>query len=183
AIDLDVTDLAVFHEMLGHVVVVRGLAAGYPDGSRFLGELSIGIVSTAVERLLKPRRLHLFQHRKPRLRGSDIFAPDLPCIDEEHARRTYAFTRRGELIAICLERAAAEWSPTAFDRSISFFALRVAELQRFLRRIAEELRCVWQFRVGARIAEKPIGRFAHCLTENIPQRHLDAGEGVRGLKQ
>src|SRR5439155_142438 len=115
AIDLDISDLAVFHEMLGHIIVVRSLAARKPDRCGSLGELSIGIVSTAVERLFKPRCPHLFQHRKPRFRGSDIFPPDLPCIDEERALRAYAFTRRCELIAVRLERTAAERAPTAFD--------------------------------------------------------------------
>ncbi len=45
AINLNIADAAIFHEMLGHVAVMGRLAAAGPDGSRAGAERPVGAIS------------------------------------------------------------------------------------------------------------------------------------------
>ena len=94
-----------------------------------------------------------------------------------------SLARRLEMVAVVVEAAAAERSPAAFHRAIALVARRAAAGQRLGRRIAEELRRIGQLGISLLVAEQFVDRRIALLAEHIPQRHLDARPGVRGLQQ
>ena len=183
AVDLYEADLSVVDQLLGHVEVVGGFAACELHLAALCREARIGGIGAAEEGFLEPHGVHLLQKRDAQGGGLHVLAEDLARVDQQCAFPADALTRGVEMVAVVVQRTAAEGAPAAFHRAVAGIRGPAAAGERFLRRVAEELRGIRELGVGLAVAEELMDGCGALAAEQVPQRHLDSGEGVGGLEE
>ena len=184
AVDLDVAHAAKIDQMFGHLPVMGSLAACDPDPCRrgTLRERVIGRQRLPAEGLLEEGDPVAFHGLEPGGSRFHVLDEHLPRIDQENAVGPQPLAGSIELKRVTLGRLP-ERRPAEFCSLKTLLADVTRPLEGLRRGGAEKDRGIGQLRPGAGIAEKFPGRFAPRLSQQIPERHLDPGPGVRGLQQ
>ena len=163
--------------------IVGGLTACELHLRALRRKVRICAIGTAKEGFLEPHGVDLFQVRDALRRGLHVFAEDLPRIDQQRAILANPLARCLKVVAVILQRSPPERPPAAFHRAVAALPRLAAGGQRLRRRVAKQLRGIGKLRIGFPVSEQLIDWCIALPAQQVPQRHLDSGEGVGSLQQ
>ena len=113
----------------------------------------------------------------------DVLAEDLAGIDEQHAVLAQSFARGVEMVFSSFTCRGRTDPSRTWRRESRRGAGVLRPRNVSSRRVAEKLRRVGDLGKGLGVAEQAPDRFAAGFAQHVPERHLDAGPGVRGLQE
>src|SRR5688572_29078943 len=139
AVDLHEADISIIDDVASHEPIMRRLAAGERNLPAYARKPAVSFIGASMKWLLQPTSRDLLEQRNAQDGSLHVVPPYLARVDEELAIRPQPFARGHELVGICLERAAAERSPAAFDGAEPCLLRLATKLKRLLRCVAEKL--------------------------------------------
>src|ERR1700722_3879044 len=153
AIDLNVTNMAKIDEVLGHIEIMRSLAAGELEVFAATRKRAVGVEGARVKRLFQPTGTNLLESGEARRGGFDVFAENLAGIHEQNPVGPQTFTGGLKMIDIRFQAAFSNGAPAKFDRAEFVLAGALRKFQGVCRRIPEQLRGVRKFAISIAITE------------------------------
>ena len=148
-------------------------------------ERAVGLERAGLERLLEPERAGFLQRRQRAAAAASTSSMKICPTSTSRMPSGPSPSRAAmKLVAIRPRRCRGRSGPSRTCRRESRSPRETLRaLQRLLRRVAEQHRGVGQLRDATRRSRAAPDRLAAHPPEQIPQRDLDAREGVGGLQQ